>query len=176
MNTPAWQQRRSRLNHDWLKNQFLPALGHCLNLLDDLVEDIAFERSFVAKVLPQWETHLAEVRALPEDFERDMSPRTLFAYPPLANCDAETRRWLGDLVHVLWLARYPVRRWVSRATARAREAHAAFKRLSHELDKCPDTRSAQALRPLRLLVAQFRSACYELALAIEQFPSEVKVT
>ena len=29
----------------------------------------------------------------------------------LQNCDAETREWLPDLVHGLWLARYPVREW-----------------------------------------------------------------
>ena len=77
LRTPVWQKRRSEFNHDWLKNRFIPALAKWLNLLDDRIEDLSFEHTFVETVLPQWEDHREEALALPRDFEQEMSPRTL---------------------------------------------------------------------------------------------------
>ena len=139
--TAPWQKRRTAFNHDWLKNRFLPALAKWINLLDDRLEDLAFQQSFVATVLPQWEGHRAEASALPRNFAVQMSPRSLLG--------ARRDTWLGLLVHFLWLNRYPVFRWVQAATARANEAEEAYQRLRARLATCADTTSAAALWPLR---------------------------
>jgi hypothetical protein len=168
MTAPGWQKRRSDFNHDWLKNRFIPALAKWLNLLDDQLEDPDFEHSFVACVLPQWEQHRDEALALPRDFESQMSPRTLLG--------PRSEGWLGTLVHLLWLSRYPVRRWAEQALAAAREVEVEFRRLRERLTSCADTRAVVALRPMRPMFASFRERCQQLARAIEAFLSEVKAT
>lgn len=171
-----WQTRRSRFNHDWLKNQFLPALDKFLNILDDQIEDDETEANFVSDVLPEWERKSAEARSLAEDFEQEMSPRTLFRQPPLANCDEESKKWLSELTHELWLIRHPVReKIIAEALSRAEDADTAYLRLSKALSGCADTKHAVALRPLCSEFLRFRQSCYQLALAIEKFPSEVRL-
>ncbi len=170
---PAWQERRSRFNHNWLKNQFLPALESFHNALKGQLERADLDRSFLEVDLPQWESQRAEAYALAADFVRDMSPWTLFDQAPLARYDEETKKWLGDVVHALWMARYPVHHWVDEASARVRNVDAAYNCLQATLRTCPDTWTAAKLLPV---VNNFRLACHCLAKAIEQFPSTVRVT
>jgi len=176
MSVPVWQHRRGQFNHDWLKNQFLLALGNFINLLDDLIENDELETSFVSVVLPQWEDHRDEVGDLLEDFDQEMSPRTLFERSPLAQCDRDTRQWLGDVIHTLWLAKNPVHECIQGASARLREADEAYELLQRRLRNCSNTRSAPAMLPLRGLFVEFYRACQKLAKAIEQFPSDVRIT
>ena len=111
----AWQKRRSEFNHDWLKNRYIPALAKWLNLLDDLIEDAPAEAGFVASVLPQWEGRSQEGLALAHDFVTAMSPAGLL------DCIECLRRrtdkeWLRQLIHQLWLARYPIHEWIADAS------------------------------------------------------------
>src|ERR1051326_4473635 len=92
----SWQKRRSSFNHDWLKNQFMPALAKWLNLLDNKIEDPDFERAFIASVLPKWEQHREEALRLPRDFEQEMSPRRLFECHPLAHHNVHTKQWRSE--------------------------------------------------------------------------------
>lgn len=172
---PRWQKRRSAFNHDWLKNRYMPALAKYLNLLDDRVEDREFERSFVSNILPEWQENLDEARALVLDFEQEMSPRRLFESPPLSRSDEDTRRWVGELVHALWLRRCPVKQWVSEAVEATERADAAYRNLRDLLRASADTRSAQAMIPYRAQFAEFRARCQGVANAVSKFPSEVKV-
>jgi hypothetical protein len=176
MSVPVWQHRRGQFNHDWLKNQFLLALGNFINLLDDEIENEELETSFVPIVLPQWEDHRDEVASLLADFDQEMSPRTLFQSSPLAQCDQDTRQWLGDVVHTLWLVKNPVHECIKGASTRLREADQAYELLQRQLKDCSNTRSAPAMRPLRGLFVEFYRACQKLAKAIEQFPSDVRIT
>ena len=171
----VWQKRRAAFNHDWLENQYLPALAKWMNLLDGRVEDVQVEHNFVPDVLVQWEGRREEALALPDDFEEQMSPRQLFEEEPLLHCDAETKDWLGDLVHQLWLTRYPVKECISQASEQARETDRAYQQLQEALTKCDNVRSAEALHPFRDEFATFRDQCQGLAEAIEQFSSEIKV-
>jgi len=172
--TSDWQLRRVYFNHDWLKNKYLPALEKCLNLLDARIEDPQFERTFVANLLPQWDRHYDEAVLLPKEFELSMSPRRLVNSMDFrsSGCD---EKWLEDLMHRLWLARYPVKEWVHRASKQVQEANSAYQQLQEVLAECDDVQSAEALRPFRDEFAAFRNRCQELATAIEQFPSEIKV-
>jgi len=172
---PCWQKRRSVFNHDWLKNQYMVALAKYLNLLEGKIEDRDFEGSFVQSVLPEWELHSREATALAKDFEREMSPRVMFDRYPLSLCDEHTKQWLGNLLHVLWLTRYPVRCWVADAAECAAEAEIAYSQLQESLRSCQDIRSSDALRGYRDKFIDFRARCQDLAKALEKFPSEVRV-
>lgn len=169
-----WQRRRAAYNHDWLKNQYMPALAKCLNLLDGRIEDPQFEQTFVQNVLPQWEARYQEATQLSQDFERDMSPRRIVEQMDVKS-NGYDGMWLADLMHDLWLARYPVREWVEQAKEQAQKANRAYHQLQKALTECDDVQSAKALRPFRDEFAAFRDECQKLAEAIEQFPSEIKV-
>lgn len=172
---PVWQVTRCRFNHDWLKNQYIQALGRWSRLLADETEDPDFERRFVAEVLPEWSDQERVVRALLADFEMTMSPRALFDRPPLKRCDAQTREWLPRLVHGLWLNRYPVRDWLGTAQACVAATDNAYATLSARLRDCRDTRSADAIRPFAPEFLRFEQACRNLASAIEKFPDRILV-
>ena len=174
--TPAWQKRRSRFNHDWLKNQFLPALASWLNLLDDKIEDPGFEQSFMAAVLPQWEAHHVEALDLVRDFEELMSPAGLLDRPPLVRLSEYDRSWLRKLVHGLWLGRYAVPKLVANALDHILAVDRAYELVQQRLRSCPGTQSVYSERPFRSDWKEFRELCLQLAKAIEAFPGEVKAT
>jgi hypothetical protein len=169
-----WQRRRAVFNHDWLKNQYMPALAKFLNLLNDQIEDPQFEQTFVMDVLPKWEGHYDQAKQLPQDFEQEMSPRRFVERVDFGSSDYDGRR-LADLMHHLWLARYPIQEWVEQAKEQVRKTDRAYRELQESLAECDDVRSAEALRPFREEFAAFRDQCQELATTIEQFPSEIKV-
>lgn len=119
-----WQRRRSEFNHDWLKNQFLNRLNAFLERLRRGHPDVEKLLRFVHEDLPEWRAHEAEARWLIESVETEMSPRRFFEYPPLNRCSEETKCWLPDVVHEIWLSRYPVRALQS-------QANDALSRVSH---------------------------------------------
>lgn len=173
--TRTWQRRRASFNHNWLKNQYLPALSKWVNLLDQRLVDSKMESTFVLNVLPQWESRRSESLSIPADFKSQMSPRRLMEEKPLSHYNEETKAWLSGTVHHLWLARYPVQTWIDQALDQAREADRTYLELQEALSECEALRSADALHPFRDDFAAFRTQCQELAMAIEQFPSEIKV-
>lgn len=171
--TLSWQKRRSEFNHDWLKNKYIPKLGAWINLLDDRIEDSDLEKSYVASILPDWESHQNEALVLPEDFEAEMSPRMLFNELPLSNCNQDTKQWLGELIHHLWLMRCSVSQLVNNASESAKKTNEAYYNLLNALKNCKDIRKAEALRPFRDLFAELLRNCRSLSESIEKFPSEV---
>jgi len=171
-----WSRRRGAFNHDWLKNQYLTALQKWMNLLDDKVEDPEFESRFVDSVLSAWEDRLLEAKSLIADFEAEMSPKSLFRHPPLSGCDDETKGWLPDITHTLWLARYPVAEWVASADAALCAAEASYRRLLDAINAREGPRSAENLRSCRADFADFLDKCRCLGQSISTFPNDVKVT
>lgn len=171
----SWQQQRSRLNHDWLKNQVLPALTALIRVVDGEVETGDPEGEIEELELGDWTKQRAEIQALLDTFEARMSPRSLFELPPLSRCDEETKTWLPDLVHELWRARYPVQEWVEAAVNGLEDAEAAQQVLVAALATFERPLGMEELRQLGPHIRRFRSACQRLAACIEQFPSRVLV-
>ena len=169
-----WQKRRNEFNHDWLKNKYIPILGTWMNLLDAKLEDDDLEKSFLDYILPEWKSKKKEPLALSRDFEIEMSPRILFNDQPLSNCDEDTKQWLGDLIHDLWLARYSVKRLVDDASKHAKNTNVVYNKLLEALMGCKDIHKIEESRKYRGLFSELLSACRELSDAIEKFPSEVK--
>jgi len=171
----TWQKRRGDINHNWLKNRYLPALKSWLNLLDDKIINPELENNFLITKFPQWQLHSKEVSNLAKDFESQMSPKILFDTPPLSNCDEDTKQWLGDLVHKLWLARYPVKTWIRDVLYWGDKTDDLYQELQKKLNEIQGDKTLDKLRPLRTDFEEFINNCQSLATAIEKFPSEVKV-
>ena len=172
----AWQKQRSRFNHDWLKNQFLAALARWLNLLDDLIEDPEFERTFVPTILSQWELQRVEAQSLASRFEQEMSPACLLDQPPLARFGEQDKAWLKRLVHNLWLQRYAVLAQVNATLATIRDADVIYVAIQQRLCSNAKPPTAADERAHLIQWRKFRESCQDLAKAIETFPNQVKVT
>lgn len=171
-----WQGRRREFSHDWLKNQFMPRLASWLRLLDDEIEDPELEREFVPSFLPEGERRIHDALVLVRDFEREMSPRRLFGCPPLTRCDYDTQEWLGEVAHMLWMNRYPIKKWTTSAIDSVEAVRTAYKELGVMISSCSDPGSAKAFRPYRIAFAKLHMSWQALADSIGKFPSEIKVT
>jgi len=172
---PAWQKRREEFNHKWLKNDLMMALGSWSKLLDGIDEDPETEKEFVGKYVKTWPMKQQEAAGLIDDFEKQMSPKTMFNEYPLSNCDEDTKKWLGDLVHQLWMVRCSVVSLVENAHASLRTVFLAHERLMAALKSCKDLITAREMKPFRKEFEDFRSACEKLGATIEKFPSDVLV-
>jgi hypothetical protein len=174
--TLCWQTSRSRFNHDWLKNRFLPSISKFLNILDEKVEDPEFESCFLKRVLPEWQFRLSEGFVLASSFDSQMSPRLLFGEPPLTCVPAATRRWLEPIVHELWKNRCSADQLCDRLTRNLCEADNAYRSLVFQLNRQGERPSPEYLLGLRQQCDEFRTHCEAVAESLEPFPRGIEVT
>lgn len=171
---PSWQRRRSDFNHDWLKNQYINRLGGFIERLKTEGADISRIVRFLKQDFPEWEKKRETARELIVSFDREMSPRVLFKQEPLNQCDTDTKRWLGDLMHALWMARYPVKKWRCEAEKALKLVDCQYSALKKVIDSLNQIDSERLASLLPSLVA-FKQACEKLSQTISQFPHEVLV-
>jgi hypothetical protein len=178
LNSPSvqmeqWQKRRSDWNHDWMKNQFMPALAKGLNVLDGRVADPEFLGPFFGGTLRQWEAQRTEVLALLTSFEVEMSPARLFDRAPLSQCSVETKQWLPPLAHALWLNRGMVHDLVADSADLLKRVDSAYTQIVENVTAGSSSGTLAAMQSCRPLLAAFRECCQRLAHAISDFPREI---
>lgn len=173
---PDWERHRNLLNHHWLKNQLQVHLDSLLNAVGGPVQDDDFIREFCSSILPRWKTQFKRIHDLIESFEKEMSPRTQFNSGLLSKCKVQSKEWLADLVHVLWLARNSVPICVSGALECARDANNAYLSICDALESTAGEDQLRQLSMHRKLLIDFRNRCERLSQAISRFPHRVLVT
>ena len=104
-----WQQVRSELNHDWLKNTYLRQLQAFVIRVQHTAPDVERIREFVDSDFGAWRAQRPRIADLLEGAEQALSPATLFGQPPLSECVDLDRAWLALVVHELWVVRGPIR-------------------------------------------------------------------
>ena len=175
----SWQNRRSAFNHDWLKNKYLNRLNAFLERLNMPDSEPMRLFRFLNDDFPEWKKQQSKVEDLLETFEAEMSPKSLFKKEPLNHCDNETKIWLGQLIHALWLTRYPVKEWIhagQNAFCNVNDQYNNIVKIlkSKKLD-CESEDYQIALKSLIPDFLQFKKACEELSRAIGMFPHQVLV-
>lgn len=170
----SWQNRRGAFNHDWLRPKYLNRLDAFINRLEIPNSDIFRLFRFLNDDFPEWKKQQSKIEGLLETFEMEMSPKSLFKKEPLNHCDNETRIWLGQLIHALWLARYPVKEWIHAGQNAFRNVNDQYNNIvkilkSKKLD-CESEDYRTTLKPLTPDFLQFKKACEELSQAIGMFP------
>ena len=164
-----WQARRSRFNHDWLKNIYLPRLATYLNLVTGKFRDPELVASFRTDVLDEWRAHEVEARDLVKTFAVEMSPSVVLSECP------DTHRWVGQVADVLWRQRLGIPTVLERAERKLANAAKAFAKLEAA---CPggELPASTSGRPaLAGALAQFRTSCQELGDAFAAFPQSIRV-
>ena len=168
----SWQSRRAAFNHDWLKNRYLPSLAKCLNVLDDRVEDSDFEQSFIARGFTEWESGYRTIQQLIDDFEDEMTPTR---YLDDFCMDHETKKWLTELGHLLWVNRHSIRILKREALVAARLADERYVELRKMADSYRRQDVSSCFRERKSEVKAFYDACQELSSVVSRFPMEVSV-
>ena len=163
---------REQFNHDWLKNQYIPALESFRNILTGQVQRLNPDQDFWYVEFPEWETHRTEAARLISGFEESMSPRIFFDEIPLSGCDTETKNWMGLLITKLWSARLSVPELTERAADCLKTANEAYEKLNAGLETNLHSKENDALAQS---FEEFRNACHALARAFERFPNRVRV-
>lgn len=171
----SWQKRRSGFNHDWLKNQYIPALAKCQNLLDGRIEDQQFEVSFLSGIFPLWERHRGEALEIIALYEQMMSPARLLDEPPLSRVRDVDKRWLGPVLHSLWLSRTRADELAAGAAEVVRRVDASYLGLKQSLGDLRADDSLADLRPYAEQFSDFRERLQELAHVMSAFPREINV-
>ena len=106
-----WRNRCSKLNHDWFGHEFFNGFHYFIDQLQkrEPDRDDVDMLKFWEEDFPAWKTHRRkEAQWIVESFEDYMLPQRFLSCTPLSGYDIETREWLADLVHGLWLSRYSV--------------------------------------------------------------------
>jgi hypothetical protein len=168
-----WQRRRSDFNHQWLKNRFLSALDAAEQVIQGRIRAAAYWQEFLEIDLHEWQERREDLQTLLVEFEAEMSPRQLFDYSPLSDCESPAMAVLAELMHELWLARYPVKTWLEKAKTASSKVNTHFERLR----KIPPVDDAGKAQPEFVSEFEdFRAACRNLSKAIEKFPDRILVT
>lgn len=160
----AWQERRSRLNHDGLKNGLALELARYRKVLEGKVKA---EGDAAPPSDGRWRSLLDEVAELVGAFPEEMSPRVLFSEPPLSGCDPATKAWLPAAVHAAWLERFRVEALVSEAkglVAAAVESHDAL---------CAAMQAGRAQAELLPLLRRLQDRVEALSKAVSRFPDRI---
>jgi hypothetical protein len=175
----SWQNRRSAFNHDWLKNKYLNRLDGFIRRLKIPDSDPVRLSRFLNDDFPEWKRRQNEIQNLFGTFEGEMSPMSLFEKEPLNRCDVETMSWLGQLIHALWLARYPIKEWVHTAWNAFCDVNDQYNNIAEVLkSKKLNWESKDYRTALKLMIPyflQFKKACEELSRAIAMFPHRILV-
>jgi len=170
----AWEVRRSGINHDRLKNIYYRGINAFILRLESSDADEAPVRRFLESDFHTWKEYNPLITKLLMDYGREMSPRTLFDVPPLNRCDADTREWLGNLVHELWLGRYDVKNTIEKAESALEAADLCYKGLCGKLAAL-DSRDISSLKGLLVDFRDFRKGCDDLIKALSAFQRRVMV-
>jgi hypothetical protein len=169
----SWETRRSEFRHDWLKNTYINRLDGFLSGLNAANPDLEWLLEFVEEDLPAWEEKKGEARWVIDNYEDEMSPRTLFGRPPLSRCAPETKRWLADLVHQLWRSRYDTTEATENARRALEDVNDTYDELDEQIEGTPDIAQLKTLRPA---FEDLKEACEDLGNAMSNFLREVRPT
>jgi len=168
----TWSVERSRFNHDWLKNSYLPALNLLVDRLSNPPTDGGAGPDRLLARLGEWHLWRPPLTDLLATAETALSPRGWVDETPADAAPPAVRSALADLAHLLWLARSRVTERVRAASDAVTAADTAYAALTAAVDRVPLPRTWATLAPLRDTAIAFRDACAAVATAIGALPRD----
>ncbi|MHC2071112.1 hypothetical protein ACYFX5_26870 [Bremerella sp. T1] len=124
----TWMVNRDQLNHDWLKNQYIVALGRFLNVVDGNESSQKYLDYFLNAILGQWEIQGPQFQKLINSFEQSLTPCRYF---PCSGSSIESQAgiWLTEFAHQMWKIRWNVSSLVSQALAAWTAVNVAYQQV-----------------------------------------------
>jgi hypothetical protein len=170
-----WFQRRSDLNHNRLKNQFLMALANVLSVLDHEVDGNGFEERFCTKILPKWTQLNDEIRDLVHCVEEETAPSRWMAGWKRVRENKVDYEWLGELVDELWKTRHGIDALKKESVKSLDHAQVVYEQLTgllHEGRFFPN--SPEQTEKFKQAVIEFHDTCEEVSCCLSRFPTEAQ--
>ncbi|MCI0560964.1 MAG: hypothetical protein MN733_20960 [Nitrososphaera sp.] len=158
MKNHAWLALRGQLNHDWLQNRYLTFLSARQTSLDG--RGLA-DQELRSRLL-EWRSKRDHFETLIRSIEEALSPRQLLDERPLKEMPAETKAWLGPLIHELYCIRSGIRETTARLAGKVAEVDALVTTLTERHGN-------------RGAAEHLYQACQELSQTISELPSTVQV-
>lgn len=169
-----WQRHRNALNHDWLKNEFTRHLRAFIARAEAREPDRTRLAEFVSQDWPKWGANRERLATLLASAESELSPRQLFDQPPLCRCQAETKVWLSEVVHVLWLTRTSIRHLIGAAQTALADADCRYQQLDPML-RSGEVLDSDRLREVSGLFRTFEADVERLSSVMSRLPHKVQV-
>ena len=101
----AWTNRRSMLHHDWLQNSYRNFISARIEYLNDVLVLKQSARVDILDQLFEWEDKKVELIELIDATVEALSPRQLVDEHPLNVMPEESKTWLKEILHALYLER-----------------------------------------------------------------------
>jgi len=170
-----WQQRRSTLNHDWLKNDYINSVIAFSTRLNQPLLDRMRINEFILVIFPNWSRRQKEFGLLIAEAEEALSPRNLFKTPPLSRCSNETKKWLSQLAHELWLNHYPIKQWIEEALEALKQVNSAYDNILMILPRKLENMEDYQLQELKPEFDNFAKIIRILTNRISVFPHKILI-
>lgn len=169
-NMCEWQRLRTKLNHDWLKNEYTKKLDGLIVQLQGRKKTNERLESYLNAYLSDWSSHHSDLKKLLFTIEKHLSPRTFFEQKPLSLISVEYSNWLIPITHSLWMTRNRIKETTQKAEelfVTADNQHALLQKAS----TAADTDVKLILESLEF----FTDTVSELSKVIGLFPTKVIV-
>lgn len=107
-----WSNLRAKLHHDWLKNRYLTFLMARAEYLDNIIESHKPVREDVSAQFIEFQNRVADFKSLIDAAVDSLSPAQLLDEYPLNRMSAENRKWLSEIVQVIYCERTGIKKEV----------------------------------------------------------------
>lgn len=165
-----WERKRSAFNHDWMKNIYLRNLMGALDRLQ-LAPDSPIIIDYLDSDFSAWEHNRDKVCWLSKNLSESLSPKRLFESRPLSLVSADTRAWLPDAVHHIWLAKYNVKEAVSRLNILIDTVDEQYKNIKKILDNNEGKIKREVLK---YCLETYQTACRDLSNNLSSLPKTIR--
>lgn len=170
-----WQRRRSSLNHDWLRSRVALVISRALRVISGEVIAADFDLNSAGGIVGAWRERRDECVGLLEDCAREMTPAVLLNETPLDQLDGDSREWLGEVIHELWLVRYAIDDRVASALALVSAVDQTCEALRVGLLDDRMQSRVQLCDFARPLLGRLRTEVVQLSEAIEELPKDIRI-
>lgn len=166
--TSEWQHRRSKFNHDWLKNVYLNNLDGFLAIFRSSKPDKTLVKEFLEEDFPQWKEKMKEGEWLLDSFEETMSPKTFFEKLPLSRMKNNDKKWATELIHANWMARHSIEEKIAQSKKCLKKANEDYTALDGKLKQIE--RNPSELKNILPEFKNFRASCLAFSRSLSKFP------
>lgn len=105
MNNAEWNNLRLNLNHDWLPKTYINFLTARVSYLDNHMKKRGMLRKDVFDQWQQWQMRQRDLGIFCDEAVNALSPAQFIDEYPLNGMSEDSKKWLKEVVHNIYLAR-----------------------------------------------------------------------
>ncbi len=170
-----WCHTKINFSHDWLRNIYLRSLDSFIKQIHYVKPDIEFLKEKIKSEIPEIELKYNEATWLIENCESEMSPRQYFISGPLSKMNNDSKDWMSDLIHSMWLFRYSIQELLQKGRHLLTEISKNLEIIKSKTADVEDWRHEDYLQ-IYDDVKILRQNCKEFSNILSELPNEIKIT